>query len=87
MGLVQSSLCLLFLFFVSFSIEQKSCTNILYTRGYEKGVESLSEQEIYKSILQKMLDETERDQIENSSDFIKKLSDEIKQSKVITLKK
>lgn len=34
-----------------------------------------------------MLDETERDQIENSSDFIKKLSDEIKQSKVITLKK
>ncbi|WP_156416110.1 hypothetical protein [Gracilibacillus massiliensis] len=42
----------------------------------------MTEQDVYRSILQKMLDQTERKQIDNSQDFIKKLTNEIKQAKV-----
>ncbi|MFC4403519.1 hypothetical protein [Gracilibacillus xinjiangensis] len=46
----------------------------------------MSEQEIYRSILEKMLDQTERQQINNSEDFIKKLTQEIRQSNVLSIK-
>jgi phospholipid N-methyltransferase len=46
----------------------------------------LSEQEIYQSILEKMLIQTEQKQINSSEDFIKKLTQELRSSNVINAK-
>lgn len=45
----------------------------------------LTEQDIYRSILQKMIDQAESKKINNSQDFIKKLTTEIKRSNVLSL--
>ncbi|WP_163538869.1 hypothetical protein [Gracilibacillus sp. YIM 98692] len=47
----------------------------------------MTEQELYRSILQKMLDQTEQHKINNSQDFIKQLTNELKQSNVFTKQK
>ncbi|MFD2656941.1 MULTISPECIES: hypothetical protein [Gracilibacillus] len=47
----------------------------------------MTEQEVYRSILQKMLDQTEREQIDNSQDFIKKLTNELKQANLLSFHK
>lgn len=47
----------------------------------------LTEQDIYRSILQKMIEQTESKKINNSQDFIKKLKMEIKQSNVLSLER
>jgi len=46
----------------------------------------LKEQEVYRSILEKMIDATEKQQINTSADFIKKLSAELKQSNLVSVK-
>ncbi|MFC4387011.1 hypothetical protein ACFOZ1_04225 [Gracilibacillus marinus] len=46
----------------------------------------MSEQEIYQSILEKMLIQTEQKQINSSEDFIKKLTQELRSSNVINAK-
>ncbi|WP_153400767.1 hypothetical protein [Gracilibacillus oryzae] len=46
----------------------------------------MSEQEIYRNILEKMLNQTESKQINNSEDFIKILSKEIRQSNLLPAK-
>ncbi|GAA0285761.1 hypothetical protein GGQ92_001053 [Gracilibacillus halotolerans] len=46
----------------------------------------MKEQEVYRSILQKMIDATEKEQINSSADFIKKLSAELKQSNLVSVK-
>jgi len=46
----------------------------------------LKEQEVYRSILQKMIDATENEQIDSSADFIKKLSAELKQKNLVSIK-
>lgn len=47
----------------------------------------MTEQDIYRSILQKMIEQTESKKINNSQDFIKKLKMEIKQSNVLSLER
>ncbi|UOQ48319.1 hypothetical protein MUN88_20135 [Gracilibacillus caseinilyticus] len=47
----------------------------------------LTEQEIYRSILEKMRDQTETQQINNSQDFIKRLTKEMKQANLLPFKK
>ncbi|MGP4040742.1 hypothetical protein ACTWP4_12735 [Gracilibacillus sp. D59] len=44
----------------------------------------MTEQEVYRSILQKMLDQTERQQIDNSQEFIKRLTKELKQANLLS---
>ncbi|MGN8647393.1 hypothetical protein ACTNEO_16240 [Gracilibacillus sp. HCP3S3_G5_1] len=44
----------------------------------------MTEQEVYRSILQKMLDQTESQQIDNSQEFIKKLTKELKQANLLS---
>ncbi|QGH34039.1 hypothetical protein GI584_08395 [Gracilibacillus salitolerans] len=44
----------------------------------------MTEQEVYRSILQKMLDQTERKQIDNSQEFIKKLTKELEQANLLS---
>ncbi|WP_175495477.1 hypothetical protein [Gracilibacillus orientalis] len=44
----------------------------------------MTEQEVYRSILQKMLDQTETQQIDNSQEFIKRLKNELKQANLLS---
>ncbi|WP_156809470.1 hypothetical protein [Gracilibacillus halophilus] len=46
----------------------------------------MSEQEMYRSILQRMIEQTEREQINNTKDFIQTLSHEIKQKHTFSIK-
>ncbi|MDX8044587.1 hypothetical protein SH601_01180 [Gracilibacillus sp. S3-1-1] len=43
----------------------------------------MTEQEVYRTILQKMLEQTEKQQIDNSQEFIKKLTKELKQANLL----